>query len=151
MTVIACKNNIMAADSAIWCGNLMVANRNKIIRLPDGSLFGCGGHTPVIRMAQEWLLNINKSPKPTRVLKDYELDGLLLRPDGSIWHLNCEWDLYDMTVSIAAAGSHNEFVMGAMYAGATAEQAVKLAVQHGDSAGGPVQVERLAPAIGAAA
>jgi hypothetical protein len=160
MTVIACKDSIMAADSAVWCGDIVVAHRKKIIRLPDGSLFGGAGSTPIIHMAQEWImgafnttypvsrLNLNDHlDKPTRVLAEHQLDGMILRPDGSLWHLNYQWDLYDMTVLFAACGSHHDFVLGAMYAGATAERAVKLAIEHGDSASGDVQVEYLSPTL----
>lgn len=140
MTVIACKDGIMAADSGVWCDAMLVGHTQKISRLPDGSLFAAGGSSPVIQLAKDWLLG--GGPKPDRVLMEDELDGLLLRPDG-IWRLSSQWDLYLSPSLFETAGSHHEFMFGAMHAGASAEKAVALAIQHGAYGRGAIQVEYL--------
>lgn len=67
-----------------------------------------------------------------------------LREDG-LFHITKEWEIYQHPThsDFYCDGAHIEFVLGALAAGASAVQAVELAIKFGDSARGPVQSERL--------
>jgi hypothetical protein len=143
VTVVACKDGIMVADTASWSGGVKFGNAQKIARMPDGSLLGCAGWKPVIMQVREWLADGARADnKPTPADKD-DLDAIILRPDGKIWSISYRFDLYPSDALMDAAGAHNEFLLGAMLAGASAEEAVRLALRHCGSAGGDIQVENL--------
>lgn len=139
MTVIACKDGVMAADTGIWQGLLVCGYASKIVRLPDGGLFAaCGAHAAAVLCA-EWLAGEREKPEPE---EEGSFGALMLSPNG-IWHVDYKLRIYKSPSAIAAEGSHTEFLLGAMYAGASAEEAVRLAIKHGDCAAGEVQVEYL--------
>jgi hypothetical protein len=66
---------------------------------------------------------------------------MLLKPDGTVWVITHKFHCYRSDKLCHASGAHTEFVYGAMLAGASAEQAVRLAIQHCRSAAGDVQIE----------
>jgi ATP-dependent protease HslVU (ClpYQ) peptidase subunit len=143
MTVIACKDGIMAADSKTWCGSVATAQCVKIHRLLNGGLFAGAGWTAAIQQAEQWLNDdavAEKKPPPAE--KD-DLNGIFLDRDGLLWWVSHRFDVYRCHGEIAAAGAHSEFLYGAMFSGLSAEEAVRLAIEHCAYAGGKVQVERL--------
>ena len=140
MTVIAIKGGIMAADSAVWQGNIIVAHTRKIQRLKDVRLFGGTGESAVVRACALWLDGLADKPEAQ---KDGEFHGLFLGPDG-IERIDYRFTVFSSSnQEWAVTGAHEEFMAGALLMGASAEHAVKLAIERGDSAGGEVQVERL--------
>lgn len=140
MTVIAYRDGIMAADSAVWGDQIIVEHVRKIWRLADGSLFGCSGRLCDAQACADWLLNGGDKPAPAE--KGY-FTALVAAPDGVVRRI--EWDMrpFEITGPYHTCGAHMEFLHGAMAAGASAEEAVRLAIRYGDSAAGEVQVERL--------
>lgn len=139
MTVIAIKNGVIAADTGLWLGNICVEHCKKIRRLSDGRLFAISGHRAIGEACYAWLQDESLRPEPGS--DDSDFGGLLLTKDGA-FRVDYKFRIYPTGIP-AAAGSHTEFLMGAMYAGASAEEAVRLAIKHGDSAAGEVQVEYL--------
>ena len=142
MTVIAYRDGVMAADRMVWQGDLRIANgATKINRLPDGSLVGCCGSRPVIAEVMAWL---NGGEKPARELKDGDFGALIVRPCGRVERLEDEMLIYPACpADFYTMGSHGELLFGAMAAGASAPEAVRIAIRFGQYAGGDVQVERL--------
>lgn len=145
MTVIAYRDGIMAADTAMWDGGdgerLAVSNITKIKRLPDGGLIACTGRTPDIAKVHEWLRK--DGPKPAPFDKDC-FGAMLVRPDGSVWNMSSDLDIYPAgEAPCYAEGGHRHFMMGAMMAGASAREAVEMAMKFGDCGAGMVQVEML--------
>lgn len=140
MTVIVYRAGVMAADTAVWCDQIVVEHVIKIVRLPDGSLFGCSGRVCDAQAFADWLMG--KGERPPAAEKGY-FSGLIVAPDGSVRRV--EWDMrpFDLAGPYHTCGSHCEFLHGALAAGATAEEAVALAIRYGDSAAGEVRVERL--------
>ena len=140
MTVIACKDGIIAADTSNWNGEIWYGGGGgKINRLPCGSLVAFAGWFPVIEEARAWLrAGAPREAKPSRKVEDNCLEAVILRPDRRIWLLSHEWDLYPKNAPFEAAGSHYSFLMGAMHAGASARQAVELAIAHCGHARGEV-------------
>lgn len=142
MTVIAYRDGVLAADTAIWQGNLLVGHRHKIRRLKDGRLYAASGFKPD---CDEFFAYLNgKQPEPPKPLdnRDY-FDAIVVAPEQR-WKADGKFRLYDVSGdSFVTVGAHCDFLIGAMAAGASAEEAVRLAIRHGDSAGGDVQVERV--------
>ena len=75
--------------------------------------------------------------------KEEQLTALWVKSDGSLLLCNYTLHFYKLREEFFAIGSPSTFMMGALFAGASAEEAVRLAILHTDGAGGEVQVERL--------
>jgi hypothetical protein len=141
MTVIAYRDGIMAADTIAWTANssVKVQCRPKIRRLKEcGWLLGASGDTADIERFFGWMEGV--ADRPDFKEEDY-FCALCARLGGELFLYT--WKLYpfEITHPFFAIGAADQFVMGAMFAGASAEEAVRLAVAHTDGAGGDVQVE----------
>lgn len=149
MTAIAYRDGILAADSVAWCGDVAVPVIKKIARLPDGTLIAVAGDTAVCRWFKEEWPNLRNSDSPT--IKEGELNALIVMSSGTV--LECDHHLrpFEVIGPFHALGAPHRFMAGAMHAGASAEEAVRLAILHTDGAGGEVQVEHLHPALAEAA
>lgn len=149
MTIIAYRDGVMAADGVMWRGNVCLPAPPKIKRLADGTLFAASGTSAICQWFLDAFPNL-RAPGGPAVAAD-DLSALIVCPDGSC--LKCDFHLLPYTVlgPYHAVGASFEFVSGALAAGASAEQAVRLAIEHTDLCGGEVQVERWVPARKAAA
>lgn len=155
MTTIAYKAGMMASDSCWTLGNVQVTSKNKIYRLNSGALLGQAGDNDCREM--EYFLDKIKVAKniPTRrALMDLRLEfsGILALPDGSLWRVTSREDPLDykdevgftpITRKIVACGSGNEFAYGAMLAGGSALEAVKIAAEFDINTRGPFHSARL--------
>lgn len=145
MTVIAYRDGIVAADTSSWTGDIKFSCGAKIHRLKDGSLVGAAGWLPVINRAIEWLdAGADPKQKPAPASDKTDIDMIWVRPGSGIWYVHENFEVWRSEVQdMAAAGSHHEFVVGAMLAGASAPAAVQLAIDHCKYAGGRVVWERI--------
>ena len=133
----------MAADSVGWAYDYVKTPvAAKIKRMPDGGLFAAAGSTSEIMRFTAWMLVGGECPSDFD--KDNGFTALWAKPDGSLWLCTHKLYFYELTSQFFAIGVPSIFLMGALHAGASAEQAVRLAIDHTDGAGGTVQVERLA-------
>lgn len=139
MTAIACRDGYMAADSGVWQGDLCLGYTTKIRRLSDGTLAAAAGSRPMIEAFHLWIAG--DGPKPEKVDRD-EFAAIWLKNDG-IWLVSYKLEIYKTPFPFAAEGVLAEFMYGAMAAGASAKDAVTLAVCHCSYVAGEVQVERL--------
>jgi hypothetical protein len=105
-------------------------------------MFAAAGSTSEIIQFVEWMQRGGERPEFD---KEEQLTALWVKSDGSLWLCNYRLHFYQLHEDFFAIGSPNTFMMGALYAGASAEEAVRLAILHTDGAGGDVQVERLLP------
>lgn len=140
MTVIAIRDGIMAADTAVWCGDVIAGFADKIVRLKDGRLFAGAGDRPNILECAKWLDGEIERPA---AVGECEFGALILAADG-IFRIDYKFRIHPTApAEFAVEGAHDEFMLGALHAGATAGQAVRLAIAHARRAGGDVQVEEL--------
>jgi hypothetical protein len=142
MTIIAVKDGVMAADSAAFQNALRrPAMTPKILRGPDGSLFGACGDTAKIHLVETWFMAGEvASHRPHIVVTKADGEApmfLILRLDGRVY-LGTENDPLIEVPAINAIGSETACTMalGAMFAGATALEAVKIAIEHTIYVGG---------------
>ena len=145
MTVIAYKDGVMAADSALFSVGLCTpAPFPKIARAPDGSAWGASGTKHDCWLLREWVLagcDMDARPFFTAGGED-EISILVARPDGSLWGASSRINLAP-EIGPIAYGAAGVFCEGAMRAGLSAEAAVNLAIEFCVHAGGLVQVERV--------
>lgn len=143
MTAIVYRDGVMAADTMSWVRGVAICAPAKIIRV-DGGLLGAAGPTGVCHWLRRYLANPDTAgPKPP-VERD-DLQALLVERSGQIWRWDWQLVSFQHLGSFVAIGAASEFLYGALYAGASAEDAVRLAIRHTDCAAGDVQIERLHP------
>ena len=146
MTVIAYRAGVMAADNIAWDeNNHQVGTAEKIVRLPDGGLLGCFGDAGAIMRLRAWFMGGCIEAEKPNLEKD-SIGVILAHPDGTasklVHDLTDQQTKADFYVLSCKAG----FTLGALYAGASAEEAVRLTLMHTDAGcgGNPhVQVERV--------
>jgi len=141
VTTIAYRDGVMAADGRVTDGQLVVTYECKKIRkLSDGALFALCGDDYLEEAIVEWLEACEPETVPptgkdfTAILVD--TSGNLSTYSG-VGERFLPW--YD--VKFAAFGSGGELAYGAMEMGATADQAVAVAIRRNTHSGGLIQVE----------
>lgn len=129
----------MAADSGVWCGGVWMPCKSKLLRLRDGSIAGLAGWKPEIVAAIGWYeAGADPERRPPPPSEPSDVDILILKPDHSLWNLVNNFRLYETEWPFAAAGSHLDFVYGALCTGFSAKATVELAVRHCSHARPPV-------------
>jgi 20S proteasome alpha/beta subunit len=154
MTCIAYKNGVIASDSRVTADSSIFTDKlEKIFRLKDGSLIGSAGDADDRTLRD--LLNRLKGKDPTpKQIAALELlvDAIIVRPDGTITCISCDkeeskdrWkvSIFKMNDSFIAVGSGSQLAAGAMAHGASAAQAVKIAIKYDNTCGGKVQTLKL--------
>jgi hypothetical protein len=142
MTIIAFKDGVMAADTARFSGNgrYIVGHVQKLRRLKSGGVFGACGPAPSIEKAyaalNEWAPGAVLNPLDKA--SDEDVSGIVALPDGSVWHF--WWDMKPLKCPdhYAVDGYGDEIAIGALEAGATAEQAVSICIRRSAGCGGSV-------------
>lgn len=137
----------MAADTATYAGETLQGFNDKIARAPDGSIAGAAGNTTLcrefLRLFREGLVPDDWRPA---IVGDARFSAIQVMPDGVVW----EWDETGRSPTRApfhADGSAHPTLIGAMAAGASAEEAVAIAIRYCAHCGGDIQVERLAGVV----
>ena len=146
MTIIAVKDGVMAADSEAVTeqGFRSPMPFGKIFRGPGG-LIGMTGTVRDLWVVGKWFEEGEPSEKPTGLKTGEQgVSIIILRRDLVVWHGNETLDFWPgENPSTTGMGTACYFCEGAMAAGLSAEEAVRLTISRVDSIGGTVQVERL--------
>jgi len=143
MTVIVYRDGVMAADGACWRGEVCITlTAKKIARSPSGGLLGCAGPSEICEAAIASFRE-GKFEAFGRTKESHEWGAIAVTPDGKVFTMDGLGNFFERKVPWATEGSHTEFLAGALCTGATAEQAVRLAVERCLWAAGEIQVERL--------
>ena len=159
MTIIAIRDGTIAADGATFSGTSIDAKeRKKIVRSPDGALGAAVSRSSSTAAFRQWFETSDEAIRgvvqqwtPIRNLDDENFHAVWLEPTGEIRHMNNTGVIYALGEDMCAIGNSEDFAIGAMRAGASAEEAVRLAIEWTVYAAGEVQVERIeqAPAADA--
>ena|SRR5687768_13962526 len=134
MTTITFREGIMAADSRMTLGGAVIGNVVKIVRRDDGALCGGCGRLAWLQAFHEWFLNGEQDDLPD---VDEDSMGLIARPKKPLQAFE-EAGTYEWKTPYFAMGSGRRFALGAMYAGASAQEAVKAAIKFDIYSGGKV-------------
>jgi len=105
----------------------------------NGDLVAGAGEAEIVEHFYAWIRGEQERPAPLD--KETEFGAIMLRADG-IWRIGRSFVFYRDPSPFAAEGMHRQFAMGVMATGRSAEDAVRLCIEHGAWARGPVQVER---------
>lgn len=161
MTTIAFKDDMMVCDSCWSCDDAIDSLMTKITRLSSGALIGQAGDNDA--RAIERLLDKVKSPAGLP-LRDELLKirlsymGLLVFPRGRIFKVGLtnlpesnwgddfdqEVGIWEISTPFAAIGTGKEFAMGAMAAGKSAAESVRIACRYDINSRLPIHVVALA-------
>lgn len=144
MSVVAYKDGIMAADSRAYGGKYQASPgaKAKAHRLADGTRVGLV--SAVVGLPEKYLAWLAGGAKPEDWSGDKpDLRCLMVKPDGAVF-LADEGLTFSGPIDcqVYAIGSGAEFALGAMAAGASAEEAVRVACRYDPHCGEPVLVLR---------
>jgi hypothetical protein len=148
MTIIVYRDGVMAADTAEWTGHyekgyVIVGHVNKIHRLKDGSLLGCSGRTSDIQAVKAWLEHGSNPESRPAIDKNIGFNAILATLDVGVFKIEDDCRPFLVESPYHVVGTPDHFCLGALAAGASAEEAVTLAIQFHEGAAGEVRVERL--------
>ncbi len=133
MTTIAFRENVMAADSAVWLDDLFTHRTRKIFRLKDGSVAGfCGALNDALALIR-WL-DGNKDEK----VNWSEATILVATPSGRMLMYDAEKPVVIRKTKYIAIGTGSAVALGAMFCGGSAVDAVAAACEHDARTKGPV-------------
>lgn len=149
MTTVAYRDGIMAGDSGNLYSNVMYRGAVKVARGPDGSLHGITGGAGDAGEYIRWVLAgmPGEAPKPEPTNREEGLSAfvaLVVPPGGSVLRLWTAFGWEDHHgVPFFAIGAGSEMAIGAMAAGATAEEAVAIVAEHSTYAAHPIRTVSL--------
>lgn len=138
MTTLAYRDGELATDSRVTAGDMIVSDRRrKVHRLRDGSVVAWSGS---VQQAELLLQAMRK--KGAEHPKLDEISALHLKTDGTLWEYEGEaWVKQDP--GYYATGSGSPYAFAAMDAGASAREAVRIAIKRDAKSGGKVQSLKL--------
>lgn len=135
MTTIATDGHTIAADRLVTGGGLVHGTVRKLHRAQDGSVIGVAGTTFIIDAFVRWY---NDRDRPEQFdAKTDNFEALILKPDGTVWCYDQHGNCYEAGAP-SAIGSGSGVAYGAMAAGATPAEAVRIACDRDTCSGGGV-------------
>lgn len=137
MTTVAYKDGVMAADSQATCD--FHTRVRKIRRMQDGTLIGGCGSTKACHAVLEWLA-AGQEGKPPKMAGAW---FIVVPPNGKVYYAEEQWPPFPVNSSFGAIGSGASVAVGAMEAGASALQAVKIAAKHDGYTSAPFHTIKL--------
>lgn len=143
MTTIAYKDGVLAADTRVTIGDVIdPSEHKKVFRLKNGALVGLGGDTGA---AMSFLKQLKADPDDfdnIAVDRGKELNAIYVKPNGKVFERdNNGWA--PITSGYAATGSGYVPALVAMRMGASAKEAVKIAMEFDKNTGGKVRSVKL--------
>lgn len=134
MTCIVYRDGVLAGDSLITMGSTKSPEvARKVNRLRTGQLFGSSGNEEGGHLLRESLLRGDPTPPKLK-----SVNGLRVDPNGSIWfYEGLRWTRVT-GADFAAIGSGADYAIGALYMGASAKEAVRIAAKCNTHCGGRI-------------
>ena len=147
MTTVAWDGRTLAADRAAWSGNFKYQVRKVYaVRAPNGrrcaiAFSGDGGFAMAVLA---WLRGgEHPGPYPEALNGGPRAVALLVRDDGRTWKLDTSLRWTPTSGRLQASGGGQDMAMGAMAAGASAVEAIRIVARHSDLSGCGVSSVRL--------
>lgn len=133
MTTIAYRDGVLAADTLHSSDGIVISHRSKLEVLENGGWLATKGCSGFGRALRQWLEGgrIGDQPKG-------DGGGILVHPDGALEAFEDGFCEHLEGAPYFAFGSGQQIALGAMFAGATAEQAIAAAINHDVYTGGEV-------------
>lgn len=140
MTTAAYKDGVLVSDSGMGSHSTYEGSVRKLFRSKsNGIVAGCGDAVS-LALIEEWAEQHNcdldfLADIPER----FDYSGLWIREDRSLWFFE-KGVAFRFDAPFAAIGSGRDIALGAMAAGASAEQAVTIAVTFDNATHLPIQI-----------
>lgn len=139
MTTIAYRDGILAADGRTTMGETIFTDHTKkIIRLSDGALFALCGEVAYVQPMLDALEDDDVDLPEAKG----EFTAVVVEKDGKLRVYEGMGGWINVDAPYAAFGSGDEYALGAMDMGASAEEAVRISCGRDLGTGGDIQVER---------
>jgi hypothetical protein len=132
----------MAADSQDNCGGIRVGQVTKIARRADGALAGAAGEGGFCEKFLELFREGRDEEFSPPASDERPFSALVVTADGQLWQVG-PVGRYRVSAPFLSEGSAYQLLIGAMAMGASAEEAVRIAIKYDMRCGGEIQVERL--------
>lgn len=146
MTIICYKSGIMCSDSRITSEGTIVGNTKKIFKSPDGWIAGGAGGATITQRVREFMSEPINDISFRLSMSNPCRGGdqiILAAPDGKMFSIT-ENGFYEVEADYQVEGSAYKVAMGAMEFGASARQAVEVAIKlEPGMCGGPIQELKL--------
>lgn len=146
MSMVVFRDRQMAADTSLWEGYVMVAEREKIERLPDGRLIGCVGDCAIADPFMDWARQ--GFPAGFDIMpgdNDEDFEALVVELDGRINRYDHKFRREVSARPWAVIGMGQNFANGLLVAGYSAKKVVETSIKHIAYVGGKVSTLRLGP------
>ena len=143
MTVVCYKNGVLASDSLVSNSIMNAGSMQKVLKR-GGYLVGVSGSCKDAAMFLDAVKEIpvealdNFIPDPVTMKFD-NLGAIFVKPDGTVLHVDEGGYFFQIDAPFHAEGSGAPIAIGAMAAGASAQEAVEIAIEYVPSCGGKVQ------------
>lgn len=142
MTTIAFRDGIIASDSlASYGDNKVPSDMQKLFVLVDGRIAGVTGNEGLWRRMLWWLQGDRKEQQP-EPSNDKSYTIVVLRTDGEVEIFEDGYH-YIETAPFMAYGSGQAAALGALHAGCSAAEAVRIATLVDKNSGGAVKTLRV--------
>ena len=141
MTTLAYRDGIMAADSGSWMGDASHGWADKLAKGPDGTLYGVAGNAPEALGFLEWVragADPNTMPKAEALPDDGNSFIVLAVSRGGPVRIIAARGVETYNAPYFAIGGGSATAFGALWAGASAADAIEATKEHGSSAHGRV-------------
>lgn len=141
MTTIAWDGQTLAADSCSWSGGCRRRVRKVFkVTAADGRRFlvAFAGDGCFALAVLAWMRGERERPDPLAFIKPDDISNqcaLVIDEKRRVWQLGCSLVYSRMRERFYAFGGGQDFAWGALEAGATAQQAVRIAIKRSDYAG----------------
>jgi len=136
VTTIAYRDGVIAADSLITQNGTRIGTVAKIVRVPGGGLAGVAGELGGMARFLDWA---RSGAEGELTFSTCEIDGFLVTAEGQVLVTTDSGGMVKIKQPFHAVGSGRDFARGALAAGATAVEAVKIAMKFDTQTGGRVR------------
>jgi ATP-dependent protease HslVU (ClpYQ) peptidase subunit len=133
MTVLAYRNGVLAADTSVWSNNVLSGEIVKIARRRDGALIGIAGSVA----AGQTMIDHFLKADGLEIERPDEVECIVVDQDGKIITYDAD-HIAEVEAEFEASGAGYQIAHGALAAGASAEEAVAIAIQNHAKCSGDV-------------
>jgi ATP-dependent protease HslVU (ClpYQ) peptidase subunit len=143
MTTIIYKDGTVAFDSLVTRGNARAGiDSNKARKFKFGTyefIIGAAGIAVTCEKLFAWAeTNFDPEKKPQEESLD-NLDAFIIDNKNKLRLMNGNFVSFEIKSKTFAVGSGSDFALGAMEAGASAIEALKVAIKYDTNSGGPIR------------
>lgn len=148
MTTIVYRDGVLASDSRAYSGDSgPIGFKKKIHRLSNGALLGISSSKVGLPEAIVRWFESEGEDHPGDKFEELHFQALLITPDGEVYYYHDSLaPSGPLHGQFHAIGTGDQYALGAMTCGATADAAVMVAMQHDVWTGGELLKLELHPA-----